>query len=82
VLEAQCECAAGMGPHAQCKHVCTILHALVMFGEKKTSITEETCTKKLQSFHQVKSFNGSPLKVSHLKLSTDDSRVFKFDPQS
>ena len=36
VLETQCECAAGMGPQAHCKHVCATLYGAAMFSKKKT----------------------------------------------
>lgn len=31
IVECQCECAAGMGPNAHCKHVCAVLLALYDF---------------------------------------------------
>jgi hypothetical protein len=63
ILECQCECAAGMGPHAHCKHVCCILFGLTDFGESKSFKTLATCTQQLQTFHQAKKHLGSPVKA-------------------
>lgn len=35
ILEAQCECAAGMGPYGQCKHVLVLMYGLVDFSSNK-----------------------------------------------
>ena len=45
-------------------------------------ITKQTCTKTLQTFHQTKSYKGSPLKMGDLKLRASDSltRLKSFDP--
>ncbi|ELU01010.1 hypothetical protein CAPTEDRAFT_195563 [Capitella teleta] len=50
VQQAQCECGAGMGPHAHCKHVMIILYGLTF--AKQGILTHETCTQRLQTFHQ------------------------------
>jgi hypothetical protein len=82
ILEAQCECAAGMGPQAHCKHVCATLYAATMFLKKKTIKTEETCTQKLQSFHKCKKYIGSPLKVNTLDMpGADEFTNIDFDPR-
>ncbi|XP_069683907.1 uncharacterized protein [Periplaneta americana] len=79
----ECECAAGMGPSAHCKHVCTVLCALMDFTKTKTMKTQETCTSKLQAFHKVKKLKGSPMKASCLNISkTSTSKSFsQFDPR-
>ena len=41
VLQCQCECAAGMGPTAHCKHVRAVLYALCEFTETKSVRTEQ-----------------------------------------
>ena len=83
VIEAQCECAAGMGPHAHCKHVCTVLYGALMFQKKRTIKTEETCTQKLQTFHRCKKFIGSPVKASDLDIPGCDevANIDDFDPR-
>lgn len=45
IEQAQCECGAGQGPTAHCKHVACILLALLDFTKTKTVHTERTCTQ-------------------------------------
>lgn len=45
INEAQCECGAGQGPTAHCKHVGTTLYALQAFSSSGDLITETTCTQ-------------------------------------
>ena len=52
VQESQCECGAGTGPEAHCKHVCVILHALTTAAQG--IVCSETCIQNLQTFHHVK----------------------------
>ena len=47
VQEAQCECGAGQGPVAQCKHIGCVLYALHMFDDNKEILSEQTCTQVL-----------------------------------
>ena len=72
ILETQCDCGAGMGPDAHCKHVCIVLLALIDFSNTKSYIHQASCTSKLQTFHQAKKFKGSPQKASTLDLSTSE----------
>ena len=82
IVEAQCECAAGMGPHAHCKHVCTALYGAAMFSSKKVVKTEETCTQQLQNFHKCKKFTGSPIKSNALSVAgADEFTNMDFDPR-
>ena len=69
VLQCQCECAAGMGPTAHCKHVRAVLYALCEFTKTKSVRTEQTCTQRLQTFHKTKTYKGSPLKAHTLRSS-------------
>lgn len=74
--EAQCECGAGAGPTAHCKHVSLVFHALVTFVGGKPLVTDLTCTEKLQTFHRTKPNTGTPVKSETLvKL-----RGLKTDP--
>ena len=73
VHEAQCECGAGMGPEAHCKHVCALMYGLSKFQKSGELKTELTCTERLQTFHQCKRFKGSPKKCQDLQLSVSDS---------
>ncbi|XP_074658610.1 uncharacterized protein LOC141911521 [Tubulanus polymorphus] len=70
VVEVQCECGAGQGPNAHCKHVTTVLYAAYKFKEEKKIITEVTCTQTLQTFHRTKPHLGSPVKL--LTTITDE----------
>jgi len=46
VMEAQCECGAGQGPTAHCKHVGAVLYAIHMFPQDgSTNISEISCTQ-------------------------------------
>ncbi len=81
VIETQCECGAGRGPEAHCKHVALTLYALT---HKDTGIiTKETCTQKLQTFHQAKPYSGSPVKAQNLMLRNGGKfqNLKNFDPR-
>jgi len=46
VVEAQCECGAGQGPSAHCKHVACVLYAAEQFATSgSTPVCEVTCTQ-------------------------------------
>ena len=46
VVEAQCECGAGQGPSAHCKHVTCVLYAAEQFcSSGQTPLCEITCTQ-------------------------------------
>lgn len=63
IEEAQCECGAGMGPYAHCKHISTVLYAIHVFSKTGEVNVEDSCTQKLMTFHHTKKFTGSPLKA-------------------
>lgn len=52
VRECECECPAGVGPNASCKHILAGFYALDSFSTSKSLITAETTTQLLQSFHR------------------------------
>ena len=68
VQECQCECAVGMGPTAHCKHVAAVLYGLCQFSESGEFVTAQTCTQKLQTFHQTKKHLGTPVKAENLSV--------------
>ncbi|XP_041366048.1 uncharacterized protein LOC121381032 isoform X1 [Gigantopelta aegis] len=74
IQEAQCECGAGQGPAAHCKHVATVVFALTNFCQTGEILTELTCTQVLQTFHKSKVFKGSPLKSSQLQAIRSTSK--------
>ena len=79
VIETQCDCGAGQGPDAHCKHVQTVLWGLYKWATTGEMRTEETCTQKLQTFHKTKRFKGSPIKCADLNLGTEGN--FDYDPR-
>ena len=82
ITEAQCECPAGEGPDAHCKHVCTVVYGAITFAKKKEIKAEQTCTEKLQSFHKCKRILGSPLKSQNLELpGADEITIIDFYPR-
>jgi len=81
VLQAQCECKAGVGPQAHCKHIAVTLYAITQV--ETGIITKETCTQQLQTFHQVKAYGGSPVKMQDFNMRRDGSLapLRHFDPR-
>jgi len=67
ILETQCQCAAGIGPSAHCKHVRSSFFCFTEFTVNGKLHLKLTCTQKLQTFHRAKPHLGSPLKAEHLK---------------
>ena len=59
IEEAQCECGAGLGPFAHCKHKNTLLYAVHVFGKTGEVKVEDTCTQKM-------TFNHTQNSVDHL----------------
>ena len=55
-VNSKCECPAGKGPHATCKHIAAVLLMAQCFSEKGDILVEKTCTQGLQTFHQPRSY--------------------------
>jgi hypothetical protein len=87
IMEAQCECAAGMGPKGHCKHICATFYALFDFCNTGKVILQETCTEKLQTFHKCKKWLASPMKIGailekQLAASSESSdQPMAYDPR-
>ena len=80
VCTTQCECAAGMGPVAHCKHVSAVLYGFTVYVTEGGLKAIETCTQTQQQFHAVKrAHGGSPIKASNLKLPFGNQTVY--DPR-
>jgi len=79
VSEAQCECGAGQGPTAHCKHVTTVLYALFRLRVDGTVLTEQTCTQVLQTFHRTKPYTGSPMTSADIHDMRNHHYIF--DPR-
>ena len=80
VESANCECTAGSGAKATCKHVAVLLYGLECLSRTGKLTVEKTCTDVAQVWHQPKkAASGSPLKASCLvyrqpkkAMNTDD----------
>ncbi|CAF3436763.1 unnamed protein product, partial [Rotaria sp. Silwood2] len=48
ILEGSCQCVAGSGDHAACKHVAALSFALLDYDNNKLY---ESCTQRLQQWH-------------------------------
>ena len=51
VQEAQCECGAGRGPNAHCKHVAAVLYGPSCYVKTGDVLTELTCTQVTDILH-------------------------------
>lgn len=68
VKNSECECPAGKGPTATCKHVVSALLLLVEFTDGGELRIRKSCTETLQTFKKPKhAHKASPLKVQGLK---------------
>lgn len=68
-IESECECGAGAGPTAHCKHEGIVLEALQDFVLTRSIKRRVSCTSALQTFHvPKKKYNASPIKSKDLKL--------------
>lgn len=45
IHESQCECGAGQGPSAHCKHVGATIYGVNRFATDGYVLTEQTCTQ-------------------------------------
>ena len=82
ILETQCECAAGMGPSACCKHVQAVMLAITDFTKGKQAMVELSCTEQLQSFHRPKKlYQGSPVKAEDIKITNKPKASSMYDPR-
>ena len=80
ILTSQCDCTAGLGPAAHCKHIRTALYGILQFTSNGYIHVELSCTDQLQSFHRPKKIHtGSPVKAENLKIVKERSNII-FDP--
>ena len=74
LLEAQCECVAGLGPGAHCKHMFVTLHALQTFLSSGTITLFQSVTSRLQIHHHPPTqYTGSPIVACDLQLGKNVS---------
>ncbi len=57
MVNSQCECPVGEGPHATCKHIAALMKLLIVFvNEGITDSISKSCTEELQSHHKPSKF--------------------------
>ena len=68
---AHCECPAGCGPTATCKHIVGVLLLLAEFVKTGILKVQLSCTEQLQTFKKpAKIHKGSPVKAEQLGRGT------------
>lgn len=73
-----CECAAGAGGSAHCKHVIVVLCGIEQLVHEDNIILREACTQQLQTFHQPKKkYQGTPLKAVSLRSVNQCSLILE-----
>jgi len=88
IVNSDCECPAGKGPHGTCKHVAAMLGMLEIFTHSGELLCCKSCTDKLQTFHHPqRHHDGSPVKMRAINerkrkadtaLQDEDPRPLKF----
>lgn len=66
ILRGTCECVAGNGPRAACKHLAALCFALLDFDEKKLY---DACTQRLQQWHQPTRRSSNPVALLDINFS-------------
>lgn len=80
IEECHCECPAGAGTEAHCKHVGVLLFAVLHMIKDKIILTAKSQTQELQTFHRpTKIFSGSPVKAQHLPRKKQSQNII-FNP--
>lgn len=78
---SHCECAAGSGLEAHCKHIFTVLHGIEDIVRTKTIIIHKVCTEKLMTFKQPKRiFYESPMQSHDLPNKRKKTRNLLYCP--
>lgn len=67
VQNSLCDCPAGDGPHATCKHVVATLLVISHFVKSGELYITKSCTETLQTFQRPRVLHsGSPVKAENL----------------
>ena len=73
VWNTHCECPAGRGPNGTCKHIISVLLALVTFAQEGTLLVQLSCTETLQTFKRPsRTHQGSPVRAESLARKAQD----------
>ncbi|CAF2776079.1 unnamed protein product [Rotaria sp. Silwood2] len=83
ILQSTCQCVAGKGERAACKHVAALCFALLDYDENKFY---EACKERLQQWHQPTRKSSKPMNIldinftslRHNKEEEDKSKYLKF----
>ena len=69
ILNAHCECTAGAGKQAKCKHVATALYGVEAQARTGHMLTERTCTDVAQTWHVPRrnAATSSPRKAQNMR---------------
>ncbi|CAF3367284.1 unnamed protein product [Rotaria socialis] len=63
IIQATCECVAGHGPRAACKHLAALCFGLLDYDDKKLY---DACTQRLQEWHQPTRRSTNPVPLSSI----------------
>lgn len=81
IEESNCECVAGSGVNAHCKQVVVVLCAIEHWLTKKVVLKHQSCTERLQTFHQPrKIYTDSPVKATKLHSRKRKPNKINFEP--
>lgn len=70
IQQSDCECPAGKGPHATCKHIVAAFLVISHFKECGILHVTKSCTETLQSFKQPRKLHtGSPMKAENMDFA-------------
>lgn len=67
IVHAQCECPAGRGPTATCKHIAALCYAFQNFCEHGMLPDFLTCTERLQQWNRPRARKVDPIPVESIK---------------
>jgi hypothetical protein len=67
ILKASCECVAGKGESAACKHLAALCFALLDYDDKKLY---DSCTQRLQEWHQPTRKSSKPVNLLDINFTS------------
>ena len=80
ISTSECDCPAGKGPTATCKHVVAGLLTVIDLKEKGELAVTLACTETLQSFHRPSRTATSPVRAEKLGKGIEERDLFS-DPR-
>ena len=67
ILQSTCNCVAGKGDRAACKHIAALCFALLDYDENKLY---EACTERLQQWHHPTRKSSKPMNILDIKFTS------------